>query len=141
WDAVYARLNDDPDVEEILFSGGDPLSLSNARLERHMRGALTLTRLRRVRIHTRVTVVLLARVDERLLDLVRETATRKPLHLVLHVNHAREIGAALMDKARALRAAGAILLNQSVLLRGVNDDGDALAELSLRLLDAGIMPY
>ncbi len=141
WDAVYARLNEDPEVEEVLFSGGDPLALSNARLERHMRGALSVTRLRRVRIHTRAPVVLPARVDEGFLDLVRDVAARKPLHIVLHVNHAREIGAALMDKARALRAAGAVLLNQSVLLRGVNDDVDALADLSLRLLDAGILPY
>lgn len=141
WDAVYARLNEDPEIEEILFSGGDPLALSNARLERHLRGALSVTRLRRVRIHTRVPVVLPARVDDGLLDVVREVAARKPLHIVLHINHAREIGAALVEKARALRAAGAILLNQSVLLRGVNDDVDTLADLSLRLLDAGIMPY
>lgn len=141
WDAVYARLNEDPDIEEILFSGGDPLALSTTRLERHLRGALALTRVRRVRIHTRVPVVLPARVDEGLLELVRDVAARKPLHLVLHVNHAREIGEALLEKARALRAAGAILLNQSVLLRGVNDDADTLTELSLRLLDAGILPY
>jgi len=141
WDAVYARLNEDPDLEEILFSGGDPLALSTARLERHLRGALALTRVRRVRIHTRVPVVLPARVDEDLLELVREVAARKPLHIVLHVNHAREVGEALLEKARALRAAGAILLNQSVLLRGVNDDADTLTELSLRLLDAGILPY
>lgn len=141
WDAVYARLNDDPDVEEILFSGGDPLSLSDARLERHVRGALGIRRVRRVRIHTRLPVVLPARVDDKLLALIGEAAALKPLHIVLHINHAREIGAELMEKARALRAAGAILLNQSVLLRGVNDTVDAQEELSLRLLDAGILPY
>lgn len=141
WDAVYRKLNDDPDVEEILFSGGDPLSLSTTRLERHVRGALTVTRLRRVRIHTRVPVVLPARVDDALLALVREAAALKPLHIVLHINHAREIGDELKEKAGALRAAGAVLLNQSVLLRGVNDTVEALEALSLRLLDVGILPY
>jgi len=141
WDSVYARLNEDPTVEEILFSGGDPLSLSDAKLERHLRGALSLTRVRRVRIHTRLPVVLPARVDAGFLSLIREVAAQKPLHIVLHINHVNEISPALIEKAHALRAAGAILLNQSVLLRGVNDSVQALEDLSLRLLDAGILPY
>src|SRR5690606_3480754 len=124
WDAVYARLNADPDIEEILFSGGDPLSLADGKLRRHFEGALSLTRLRRVRVHTRLPVVLPARVDDSLLALVREVAARKPLHIVLHVNHAREVGAGLTAAAKGLRAAGAIVLNQSVLLRGVNDSAD-----------------
>jgi KamA family protein len=80
-------------------------------------------------------------VDDGLLALVRAAAARKPLYIVLHVNHAHEIGEGLETAVKKLRAAGATVLNQSVLLRGVNDSVEALAALSLRLLDAGILPY
>jgi EF-P beta-lysylation protein EpmB len=141
WEQIYARLGADASVEEILFSGGDPLSLSDSALRWHWEQALSLPHVRRVRIHTRLPVVLPARVDAAFLALVRDLSARKPLYLVLHINHAREIDAAVVEAARALRAAGAILLNQSVLLRGVNDTVEALEELSRRLLDAGILPY
>jgi EF-P beta-lysylation protein EpmB len=141
WENVYAKLDADSEVEEILFSGGDPLSLSDAKLRWHFVQALRLTSLRRLRVHTRVPVVLPARVDDSFLALIREVAAQKPLHIVLHINHANEISSDLMDAAKSLREAGAILLNQSVLLRGVNDTVEALESLSLRLLDAGILPY
>jgi KamA family protein len=88
-----------------------------------------------------VPVVLPERVDDSFLALVRETAQTKPLYIVLHVNHAHEIGPGLEKAVQGLRAAGATLLNQSVLLRGVNDSVEALEALSLRLLDTGILPY
>lgn len=141
WDKVYTRLGNDPAIDELLFSGGDPLSLSDAKLRFHLEWGLTLAGVRRLRIHTRLPVVLPARVDEGLLELVREVAAAKPLHIVLHINHAREIDTQVAAAAKSLRAAGAVLLNQSVLLRGVNDSADALEELSLRLLDVGILPY
>ena len=141
WEQIYARLGADASVEEILFSGGDPLSLSDSMLRWHWEQALALPHVRRVRIHTRLPLVLPNRVDAAFLALVTELAARKPLYMVLHINHAREIDEAVVEKARALRAAGAILLNQSVLLRGVNDSVEALEALSLRLLDAGILPY
>ena len=141
WDAVYARLGKDADVDELLYSGGDPLSLSDAKLRFHLEWGLTLGNVRRLRIHTRLPVVLPARVDTGLLELVREVAAHKPLYIVLHVNHARELGPNQVEAARALRAAGAVLLNQSVLLRGVNDSVEALEALSFALLDAGILPY
>jgi EF-P beta-lysylation protein EpmB len=141
WENVYARLDADPKVEEILFSGGDPLSLSDAKLRWHFVRALRLSNLRRLRVHTRVPVVLPSRVDDSFLTLIEEVAAKKPLYLVLHINHANEIGPELEVKVKSLRAAGAILLNQSVLLRGVNDTVAALLNLSLRLLDAGVLPY
>lgn len=141
WEQIYARLGADPEVDEILLSGGDPLSLSDSLLRWHLEQASALANVRRVRIHTRLPVVLPARVDEGLLALVREVSARKPLFIVLHANHARELGADAAEAARALRAAGAQLLNQSVLLQGVNDSVEALEELSLRLLDLGILPY
>jgi len=141
WDGVYTRLGSDADIDELLYSGGDPLSLSDAKLRFHLEWGLTLANVRRLRVHTRLPVVLPARVDDGLLALIREVASVKPLHIVLHINHAREIDAAVEEAAKALRAAGAVLLNQSVLLRGVNDTVEALEDLSLRLLDAGILPY
>ncbi len=141
WEQIYARLGADASIDEILFSGGDPLSLSDSMLRWHWEQALALPHVRRVRIHTRLPLVLPNRVDNNLLEIITELAARKPLYLVLHINHAREIDEAVAEKARALRAAGAILLNQSVLLRGVNDSVKALEALSLRLLDTGILPY
>ena len=141
WEANYARLAEDPDLEEIIFSGGDPLSLADARLRWHWERALALPQVRRIRIHTRVPVVLPSRIDAGFLALVSELAARRPLFLVLHANHAREIGSELEKRLKALRAAGAMLLNQAVLLRGVNDEAAALADLSLRLLDVGVLPY
>ncbi len=141
WDATYARLAADPEVEELLFSGGDPLSLSDAKLRHHFARGLGIPHVKRLRVHTRVPVVLPSRVDDGFLSLIRETAAQKPLYIVLHINHARELGPELKAVAHALRAAGALLLNQSVLLRGVNDSVEALADLSEGLLDAGILPY
>jgi EF-P beta-lysylation protein EpmB len=141
WDDVYARLGGDPSVEELIFSGGDPLSLSDAKLRFHFVRGVALQGVRRLRLHTRLPVALPERVDDGLLSLIRDAAAKKPLYIVLHVNHANEIGTGLESAATKLRAAGAILLNQSVLLRGVNDSTEALEALSLRLLDAGILPY
>ncbi len=141
WESVYAGLAGDPTVEEIIFSGGDPLSISDAKLRWHFELALSIPHLRRIRIHTRLPVVLPSRVDESFLALIAEMSGRRPLFLVIHANHAREIDSEVEAKLRALRTAGAILLNQSVLLRGVNDDAQALAELSERLLDSGVLPY
>jgi EF-P beta-lysylation protein EpmB len=141
WDAVYARLGADPDVDEVIFSGGDPLSLSDAKLRFHFARGTSLQGVRRLRLHTRLPVVLPERLDASLLSLISETAAKKPLYIVLHVNHANEVASGLEGAVAKLRAAGAILLNQSVLLRGVNDSVEALEALSLRLLDAGILPY
>ncbi len=141
WERTYDLLAADPDVKEILFSGGDPLSLSDANLRWHWERALALPRIRRIRIHTRLPIVLPRRIDEGFLKLIREMASGKPLFLVLHANHANEIDAGVEDRLSALRAAGATLLNQAVLLRGVNDNADALVALSERLLDCGVLPY
>ena len=141
WDQVYSRLAEDSDLEEILFSGGDPLSLSDSNLRWHWEKTFTIPQVKRIRIHTRVPVVLPSRIDSKFLDLVREMSSRKPLFMVLHINHANEISPELEKRIKALRAAGAVLLNQAVLLRGVNDNVDALVELSQRLLDTGSLPY
>ncbi|HEX6999781.1 MAG TPA: EF-P beta-lysylation protein EpmB [Gammaproteobacteria bacterium] len=134
--AALARLDD---VREVILSGGDPLSLGNARLGRLVERLEGVPSLRILRIHTRFPVMLPERVDEGLLALLRRTRLAKVV--VLHCNHPNELDAEVAAAAAALREAGATLLNQSVLLEGVNDDADTLARLSERLFEAGVLPY
>lgn len=139
WREPLAFLDAHPDVREVILSGGDPWSLSTAKLAELSDALRARPAVRRLRVHTRLPVVLPARVDAALLRWVRALAV--PLVVVIHANHAREIDDGVIDAMRALRDAGATLLNQSVLLRGVNDDAAALAALSERLFDAGVLPY
>jgi KamA family protein len=97
--------------------------------------------LRRLRLHTRLPVVLPERVDASFLKMLAAWTDRKPVYLVLHANHARELDSRVAEAIQSLRKTGAILLNQAVLLRGVNDSMDALAELCLRLTDLGVLHY
>ena len=127
------------DIGEVILSGGDPLTLSNARLRELVYSLEALPHVRRLRIHTRLPVVLPARVDPGLLAVAGEG--RLPWVMVLHANHPAEIDPEVRDACRRLDAAGVRLLNQSVLLAGVNDEPDVLAELSERLFDARVMPY
>ena len=136
---ALATLGADPALEEVILSGGDPLSLSTPRLARLTEALRVLPGLRRLRIHTRTPIVLPARVDAALLDWLHAL----PWHsvVVLHVNHAQELSDEVVQTAGALADTGATLLNQSVLLRGVNDDADTLIELSQQLFDSGVQPY
>ena len=137
--AAVAALAATPDLEEVILSGGDPLALPTARLASITHALGALTGLRRLRIHTRTPVVLPSRVDDALLAWLRTLRWRTVV--VLHVNHPRELSGEVCDRLAALAATGVTLLNQSVLLAGINDDEDTLAELSARLFDAGVMPY
>jgi EF-P beta-lysylation protein EpmB len=128
-----------PEVEELILSGGDPLSLSDNRLQSLVTRLASIRHLKRLRIHSRLPVVLPERVDQRLLDWI--STPRFSVVLVIHCNHANEIGVPLREAMYKLRAAGVTLLNQSVLLRGVNDRLDTLLQLSERLFEAGVLPY
>jgi len=139
WSEALAEIAADASLEEIILSGGDPLSLSNARLE-SLTGALAaIPHVRRIRVHTRQPVVLPSRVDEGLLQWLRSAVL--PVVVVLHVNHPNELDGELAAACAKLRATATTLLNQSVLLAGVNDDVEVLAELSRRLFEAGVLPY
>jgi EF-P beta-lysylation protein EpmB len=129
----------DPSVEEVIFSGGDPLSLSEARLRAVTDRLQQIAHIRRLRVHTRLPVVLPSRVDAGLLQWLRDLPW--PVAVVLHSNHGNEIDESVRAACAQLRAAGATLLNQSVLLRGINDSVAALADLSQRLFAAGVVPY
>ncbi len=134
-DAIAA----DSSVTEVILSGGDPLSLSDARLRALTERLAEIAHIRRLRLHTRLPVVLPARVDAGLLQWLRDLPW--PVAVVLHSNHGNEIDEEVRSACLKLRTAGAMLLNQSVLLRGVNDSVTALAELSQRLFAAGVVPY
>ncbi len=137
--AAVSSLADTPGLEEVILSGGDPLALPTSRLARITDALRALPGLRRLRIHTRTPVVLPARVDDELLAWLAGLPWKTVI--VLHVNHPRELSDEVRAAAAALAASGATLLNQSVLLAGVNDDEDTLVELSLRLFESGVLPY
>jgi EF-P beta-lysylation protein EpmB len=137
--AALEAIARDESLEEVILSGGDPLSLSNARLAGLTQALGAISHVRRLRIHTRTPIALPARVDERLLTWLRELSL--PMTVVVHANHPREIDAQVAAACGRLRGTGVTLLNQSVLLRGVNDDPVVLAELSRRLFEAGVLPY
>lgn len=132
-------LAGDPSIREVILSGGDPLALSNRRLAALLERLATLPHVRRIRLHTRTPVVLPSRVDSGLLEAL--SRLRTPGVVVLHANHAREIDEEVRGALDRLRNAGLTLLNQAVLLAGVNDSAEALAELSEALFEAGVLPY
>ncbi len=132
-DAVRA----DPGIREVILSGGDPLLLTDAHLAGLVANIASIDHVARIRIHTRLPVVIPQRVTAALIDLLG--GVRQRVVVVLHFNHGAEIDA---DCRRALAALKPLtLLNQSVLLDGVNDGAEVLAELSEALFEAGVLPY
>jgi EF-P beta-lysylation protein EpmB len=139
WSRAMQALRGAPDVEEVILSGGDPLSLSNRRLSVLLRMLASIPALRRVRIHTRFPIMVPERVDRGLIELL--TTTSLQTVVVVHANHAREIDAAVAGALQTLKRNVDQLLNQSVLLHGVNDRADTLIALSERLFECGALPY
>lgn len=139
WREAVDYLRADPSISEVLLSGGDPLSLSTGKLAALTRQLVAIPHLRRLRLHTRLPVVLPERIDGELLAWIASLPW--PVSVVIHANHAHELDGQVSAALFALRQAGAILLNQAVLLRGVNDDIEALANLSERLFEFGVLPY
>lgn len=139
WSRHLERLRSETSLRECVLSGGDPLSLTDSVLDARIRDLAAIPHLSTVRIHTRLPIALPARVVP---ELCRALAgTRLRAVVVLHANHPSEIDGRVRAAAGLLRGEGIQLLNQSVLLRGVNDSARTLEDLSLRLWDAGILPY
>jgi EF-P beta-lysylation protein EpmB len=136
---IQTYLARHPEVNEVILSGGDPLVASNARLGKLLKNIESCTNVTRLRVHARLPVVIPQRIDMGLLDLLRDT--RLKTVLVTHSNHPNELDSVFDDAMSALQQAGVTLLNQSVLLRGVNDSGAVLQALSERLFQAGVLPY
>jgi L-lysine 2,3-aminomutase len=129
----------DSSIHEVILSGGDPLVLPDSVLAEWVERLAGISHLRRLRIHTRLPVVIPQRVTASLLDCLRRT--RLATVVVVHVNHPREIDAAVAMALGRLVDAGVPVLSQSVLLRGVNDDPDVLVKLYERLIDLRVLPY
>ncbi|HEY5970581.1 MAG TPA: EF-P beta-lysylation protein EpmB [Pseudoxanthomonas sp.] len=139
WREAVERIRADDGIDEVILSGGDPLALATSKLVELTDALAGVPHLKRLRIHSRLPVVLPERVDAPLLDWLR--ALPWPVAFVIHANHANEFDAGVDAALAGLRGAGAQLLNQAVLLRGVNDSVDALADLSQRSFAAGVLPY
>lgn len=139
WTHALEHIAADDSISEVILSGGDPLTMSDRRLADLATRLGRIPHLRRLRLHTRLPVVLPSRVDERLLDWLGKVPLQRIV--VLHANHPNELDSAVHDAACRLADAGVSLLNQAVLLRGINDSVTILEQLSERLFAAGVLPY
>jgi EF-P beta-lysylation protein EpmB len=139
WQASLEYLQANPGISEVILSGGDPLSLATAKLAELTARLAALPQVRRLRLHTRLPVVLPERIDAELLEWL--AALPWPVVMVIHANHANELDDGVAAALGALRRRGVRLLNQSVLLRGVNDDPRTLVQLSERLFACDVQPY
>jgi EF-P beta-lysylation protein EpmB len=139
WQQTLTQLTADSSINEVILSGGDPLSLSDKKLATMVDQLQTLPQLRRLRIHTRLPLVLPKRVNDELLDWIANCKLK--VVMVIHANHANEIDAETANALSRLQQAGCQLLNQAVLLKGVNDSEQALVDLSERLSEVNVLPY
>lgn len=139
WDASLAAIRADSTLQEIILSGGDPLMLDDATLDRLSSGLAEIPHLRSLRIHSRLPIVLPERIDNGFMCWLE--SARVPVTMIVHANHPREISEEVKLACNRMRGSVRYLLNQSVLLAGVNDDEDTLVALSESLFDAGVLPY
>ena len=139
WDTAIERLARDQSIDEVILSGGDPLMLSDIRLDQLIRRLETIPHLKRIRIHTRLPIVLPSRVTRQLCQRLRD-GRLTPL-VVVHANHPSEVVDDCAQALAQLVQSGLTVLNQSVLLAGINDDSQTLANLCTRLVNLGVIPY
>ncbi len=139
WINIQQYIQSQPDINEVILSGGDPLTLSNRKLKVWIERLESLPQIKFLRIHSRVPIVIPNRVDEELISILKNSRLR--IILVVHSNHASELDDFTCSQLLQLANERITVLNQAVLLKGVNDTADALVNLSYRLFDAGIMPY
>jgi L-lysine 2,3-aminomutase len=139
WQAALDYIRQDTSIHEVILSGGDPLLAADSVLSQLITQLEDIAHLRTLRFHTRIPIVLPERINESLLAIFAASRFRKVM--VLHCNHAQEIDEQVKDVCKTLRATGCHLLNQSVLLKGVNDTVQTLADLSEKLFDCGVLPY
>lgn len=139
WQAALDYVSAHPELDEIIFSGGDPLMAKDHELDWLLTQLESIPHIKRLRIHSRLPIVIPARITDTLVTRFERSSLK--ILLVNHINHANEIGVEFRAAMKHLRLAGVTLLNQSVLLRGVNDNAQTLANLSNALFDAGVMPY
>jgi len=139
WRQTLDYIASDTSIKEVILSGGDPLTLSDARLASLIKKLEKIGHLERLRIHTRLPIVLPERIDQNLIDWLG--GTRFATIIVIHANHPNEIDQEVIDGLERLMTARVTLLNQSVLLKDINDHVEILATLSEKLFEAGVLPY
>jgi len=139
WQQTLTTLQQDESLNEVILSGGDPLALSDQKLTQMVAELEKIPHIKRLRIHTRLPVVLPERINADLLAWIK--STRFQVVMVIHANHSQELTQPEADALEALAQGKVQLLNQAVLLKGVNDSLEALTMLSERLIDVGVLPY
>ena len=139
WQQALAYLKAHGEINEVILSGGDPLVLDNARLHQLLSALEEIPHIQWLRIHTRLPVVLPSRIDDGLLDILHGLRFTKTV--VIHANHANELMSDEFESLQRLATSGCMLLNQSVLLKGINDSPTSLLDLSTRLYQASVLPY
>ncbi|MCQ1094498.1 EF-P beta-lysylation protein EpmB [Acinetobacter baumannii] len=139
WLNIKNYIESNPDINEVILSGGDPLTLSNRKLALWLERLSSLKQVKILRIHSRVPIVIPNRIDEELISLLKNSRLR--IILVVHSNHASELDDFTCSKLLQLSEHHITVLNQAVLLKGVNDSAQTLIDLSYRLFEARVMPY
>ena len=137
--AAVNEIREDESIHEVILSGGDPLLIDDTLLEALIHDIASVSHVRRLRIHSRLPVVLPSRITENFLRIMNET--QLTVCLVIHANHAAELDSTVAESLRKISPVVALRFNQAVLLRGVNDTAESLIRLSERLLDLGVTPY
>jgi len=139
WLNIKGYLEDHPEINEVILSGGDPLTLSNRKLAIWIERLESLSQIKILRIHSRVPIVIPERIDEELVSLLKNSRLR--VILVVHSNHPAELDNLTCSKLSHLAKQNILVLNQAVLLKGVNDSAQTLVNLSQRLFEAQVLPY
>lgn len=139
WVPILNYINSNIQIQEVIYSGGDPLVLKDSVLSLLIDKIAAIPHIKRLRIHTRLPIVLPDRINEDLIHWM--TKTRLDIILVVHCNHPNEIDEQVIEMMQRLRKANITLLNQAVLLKGINDSAETLIKLSEKLFKAAILPY
>lgn len=139
WQQALNYISSNEEISEVIFSGGDPLMASDEHLTWLVKNIENINHVKRLRIHTRLPVVIPNRITTKLVELLKNTHLKATM--VLHINHGNEIDENFTNALEPLRAARIPIFNQSVLLKGINDNASTLVELSEKAFDVGILPY
>lgn len=134
-----SQIEQDLSIHEVILSGGDPLSLSDETLAQILGRLAKLPHIRRIRFHTRFPIGIPERIDESFLNLI--ASLPQQIYFVIHCNHPRELDQEIFDRLKALQRLGCIILNQAVLLKGINDDVSTLQQLAEQLINQGVIFY
>ena len=139
WQETLLAIRNDSSIHEVILSGGDPLMIPDQRLQAMCKDLVEISHIKTLRFHTRIPIFLPERIDTAFIGWLSELAIQKVM--VIHANHANELDQTVGNVLASLREAGVTLLNQSVLLKGINNSADVLAALSHRLFEFQVLPY